>query len=99
MDQGAASRTKGLFFAGPMAVSPIDCHFLDFRDHWGNRSENVGYDNIEFTKAPLRGMELTHLTKNESAKKSWQKRTWRLSGIDYPSKIDTNIRRPPLEGA
>ena len=55
---------------------PIDGHFLDFRDHWGNRIENVGYYNIEFTKAPnvLRGMELTHLTKNESAKKELAKK-------------------------
>jgi lactoylglutathione lyase len=45
--------------------------FLDFRDPWGNRIEIVGYDNIQFTKAPnvLRGMGLTQLTKTESAKK------------------------------
>jgi catechol-2,3-dioxygenase len=45
--------------------------FLDFRDPWGNRVEIVGYDNIQFTKAPnvLRGMKLTHLKKNESARK------------------------------
>ena len=45
--------------------------FLDFRDPWGNRIEIVGYDNIQFTKAPniLRGMGLTHLAKNERAKK------------------------------
>jgi predicted enzyme related to lactoylglutathione lyase len=43
--------------------------FLDFRDPWGNRIEIVGYDNIQFTKAPnvLRGMGLEHLTKNEKA--------------------------------
>jgi len=31
----------------------------------------VGYDNIQFTKAPnvLRGMGLMHLAKNEKAKK------------------------------
>ncbi|MEX3896700.1 VOC family protein [Paraburkholderia sp. JPY432] len=52
-------------------VEPIEGPFLDFRDPWGNRIEIVGYDNIQFTKAPnvLRGMGLTHLTKNESAKK------------------------------
>lgn len=52
-------------------VKPIDGAFLDFRDPWGNRIEIVGYDNIQFTKAPnvLRGMGLTQLTKNESAKK------------------------------
>ncbi len=45
--------------------------FLDFRDPWGNRIEIVGYDNIQFTKAPnvLRGMGLTHLAKNEKARK------------------------------
>jgi lactoylglutathione lyase len=52
-------------------IKPIDGPFLDFRDPWGNRIEIVGYDNIQFTKAPnvLRGMGLTQLTKNESAKK------------------------------
>jgi len=43
--------------------------FLDFVDPWGNRVEIVGYDNIQFTKAPhvLRGMGLAHLSKNDSA--------------------------------
>jgi len=43
--------------------------FLDFFDPWGNRFEIVGYDNVQFSKAPgvLRGMGLSHLTKNESA--------------------------------
>jgi lactoylglutathione lyase len=43
--------------------------FLDFRDPWGNRVEIVGYDNIQFSKAPnvLRGMGLTHLSKNAKA--------------------------------
>src|SRR6202140_5676 len=52
-------------------VVPLDGPFLDFRDPWGNRIEIVGYDNIQFTKAPnvLRGMGMAHLTKNESAKK------------------------------
>jgi lactoylglutathione lyase len=52
-------------------IKPIDGPFLDFRDPWGNRIEIVGYDNIQFTKAPnvLRGMGLTQLTKNESAQK------------------------------
>jgi lactoylglutathione lyase len=45
--------------------------FLDFRDPWGNRFEIVGYDNIQFTKAPnvLRGMGLAHLAKNAHAMK------------------------------
>ena len=51
-------------------VALTDGPFLDFRDPWGNRIEIVGYDNIQFTKAPhvLRGMGLTHLGKNENAK-------------------------------
>ena len=52
-------------------VETLPGPFLDFRDPWGNRIEIVGYDNIQFTKAPnvLRGMGLTRLAKNESAKK------------------------------
>src|SRR5262249_29022175 len=52
-------------------VKVLPGRFLDFRDPWGNRIEIVGYDNIQFTKAPnvLRGMGLTRLAKNESAKK------------------------------
>lgn len=52
-------------------VKSLGGPFLDFRDPWGNRVEIVGYDNIQFTKAPnvLRGMGLTQLTKNESAKR------------------------------
>ena len=43
--------------------------FLDFLDPWGNRIEIVGYQNIQFTKAPnvLRGMGLAHLKKNAKA--------------------------------
>ena len=51
-------------------VASTDGPFLDFRKPWGNRIEIVGYDNIQFTKAPnvLRGMGLKHLAKNEHAK-------------------------------
>src|SRR5919205_2693443 len=50
-------------------IEPLPGPFLDFRDPWGNRIEIVGYDNIQFTKAPLvlRGMGLAHLSKNEKA--------------------------------
>ena len=50
-------------------VKPLPGRFLDFLDPWGNRVEIVGYDNIQFTKAPnvLRGMGLEYLTKNEKA--------------------------------
>ena len=50
-------------------IDPLPSPFLDFRDPWGNRIEIVGYENIQFTKAPhvLRGMGLSHLRKRESA--------------------------------
>src|SRR4029077_7612132 len=59
---------KALVDAG---IESLPGPFLDFRDPWGNRIEIVAYENIQFTKAPnvLRGMGLTQLTKNESAKK------------------------------
>jgi extradiol dioxygenase family protein len=43
--------------------------FLDFLDPWGNRIEIVGYQNIQFTKAPnvLRGMGLSRLKKTPGA--------------------------------
>ena len=52
-------------------VKTLPGPFLDFRDPWGNRIEIVGYDNIQFTKAPnvLRGMKLERLGKNENARK------------------------------
>jgi catechol 2,3-dioxygenase-like lactoylglutathione lyase family enzyme len=50
-------------------VEPLPGRFLDFVDPWGNRIEIIGYDNIQFTKAPhvLRGMGLEHLAKTEKA--------------------------------
>ena len=50
-------------------IEPLPGPFLDFRDPWGNRIEIVGYDNIQFTKAPnvLRGMGLSYLAKNKNA--------------------------------
>jgi predicted enzyme related to lactoylglutathione lyase len=57
---------KALADAG---VKPLPGPFLDFLDPWGNRIEIVGYENIQFTKAPniLRGMGLTHLSKSATA--------------------------------
>jgi len=62
----ARPRRSSLAAAG---IKPLPGRFLDFRDPWGNRIEIVGYDNIQFTKAPnvLRGMGLAHLSKNKSA--------------------------------
>ena len=56
---------------GEAGVSTLPGPFLDFRDPWGNRIEIVGYDNIQFTKAPnvLRGMGLENLKKSPSALK------------------------------
>ena len=50
-------------------IEPLPGRFLDFLDPGGNRIEIVGYDNIQFTKAPhvLRGMGLSHLAKSEKA--------------------------------
>ena len=50
-------------------VAVLPGPFLDFRDPWGNRIEIVGYDNIQFSKAPnvLRGMGLTQLSKTPKA--------------------------------
>ncbi len=52
-----------------MGVEPLPGPFLDFLDPWGNRVEIVGYENIQFTKAPhvLRGMGLDGLGKSASA--------------------------------
>ena len=54
-----------------MGVEIVSDRFLDFLDPWGNRIEIVGYENIQFTKAPhvLRGMGLGHLGKSKSALK------------------------------
>ncbi|HEY2034869.1 MAG TPA: hypothetical protein VGH02_14395, partial [Rhizomicrobium sp.] len=62
-------------------VKLIGGRFLDFRDPWGNRIEIVGYDNIQFTKAPnvLRGMGLAQLAKSESAKKELAKKAMAVS--------------------
>src|SRR6201994_4498314 len=52
-----------------VGVEVLPGPFLDFRDPWGNRFEIVGYENIQFSKAPnvLRGMGLTQLSKNAQA--------------------------------
>ena len=52
-----------------MNIAVLPGRFLDFLDPWGNRIEIVGYQNIQFTKAPyvLRGMGFEDLPKNQSA--------------------------------
>ncbi|HSD34385.1 MAG TPA: VOC family protein [Alphaproteobacteria bacterium] len=57
---------KALIEAG---VEIVPGPFLDFLDPWGNRIEIVGYENIQFTKAPnvLRGMGLSQLKKTPGA--------------------------------
>src|SRR5712675_1491172 len=52
-----------------VGIDPLPGRFLDFLDPWGNRIEIVGYDNIQFTKAPhvLRGMGLANLAKTPQA--------------------------------
>ena len=63
-DKEAARRTLE-----EMAVDILPGPFLDFLDPWGNRIEIVGYQNIQFTKAPhvLRGMGLENLEKSQKA--------------------------------
>jgi len=65
VDDKEAAR-KALVDAG---IKALPGPFLDFLDPWGNRIEIVGYDNIQFTKAPnvLRGMGLAQLSKSETA--------------------------------
>lgn len=65
VDDKEAAR-KGLAAAG---VNLLPGRFLDFLDPWGNRIEIVGYENIQFSKAAnvLRGMGLSHLSKNSEA--------------------------------
>jgi lactoylglutathione lyase len=50
-------------------VTVLPGRFLDFLDPWGNRIEIVGYEGIQLSKAPhvLRGMGLSHLSKNSAA--------------------------------
>ena len=64
---GAAGVVRQALAAAGVKVLPG--RFLDFLDPWGNRIEIVGYDNIQFTKAPhvLRGMGLIHLVKSPQA--------------------------------
>ena len=60
-----------IFSALDVAVTVIEprASFLDFIDPWGNRIEIVGYENIQFTKAPhvLRGMGIENIEKNQKA--------------------------------
>ena len=54
---------------GEAGVEILPGPFLDFCDPWGNRIEIVGYECIQFSKAPnvLRGMGLAHLSKSPKA--------------------------------
>ena len=65
VDDKAAVR-RALEAAG---IEPLPGRFLDFLDPWGNRVEIIGYENIQFTKAPhvLRGMGLESLGKSDKA--------------------------------
>ena len=63
-DKEAARRTLD-----ELGIEILPGPFLDFLDPWGNRIEIVGYENIQFTKAPhiLRGMGVGHLQKSQKA--------------------------------
>src|SRR5215471_1435606 len=76
-------------------VETLPGPFLDFLDPWGNRVEIVGYDNIQFTKAPnvLRGMGLSHLTKKrERAKGAGRKGHGTQSGRLVAARTLTNTK-------
>jgi len=62
-------RSRIIELAKAAGAVMVEGRFLDFLDPWGNRLEIIEYSNIQFTKAPnvLRGMGLTHLSKNEKA--------------------------------
>lgn len=68
---------KALAAAG---VNVLTGRFLDFLDPWGNRIEIVGYENIQFSKAAnvLRGMGLSHLSKNSEAIKELTEKSMAL---------------------
>ena len=78
VDDKEAAR-RALHAAG---VASIDAHFLDFRYPWGNRIEIVGYETT--FNSPLRAMGLTHLTKNDSAKKELAKKGMALERDGLP---------------
>lgn len=50
-------------------IEILEGPFLDFYDPWGNRVEIVGYNDIQFTKAPyvLQGMGIENQQKTEAA--------------------------------
>src|SRR6185503_7315202 len=75
---------KALSDAG---IQPLPGPFLDFLDPWGNRIEIVSYENVQFTNAPnvLRGMGLTHLSKNE--------RDQRTHGERHGAELEKDQRR------
>jgi lactoylglutathione lyase len=64
-------RSRMLDLAKAAGARMVEGPFLDFLDPWGNRLEIIEYANIQFTKAPqvLRGMGLSGLGKNDSAKR------------------------------
>src|SRR6185295_15286672 len=88
---------KALAEAG---IEPLPGPFLDFRDPWGNRIEIVSYENVQFTKAPnvLRGMGLTHLSKNETAVQELNDKGMAPNGSGrVPIFLATQNARPRLD--
>ena len=68
-DRVAAIHDTALRVLEELGIEIVSNRFMDFYDPWGNRIEIVGYDNIQFTKAPnvLRGMGIDTLTKTDKA--------------------------------
>jgi lactoylglutathione lyase len=59
-----------------MDVDILPGRGMDFLDPWGNRWQVVEYAEVQFTKAPqiLRGMDLGHLRKTQSALEELRKK-------------------------
>ena len=84
-------------------VEALPGPFLDFLDPWGNRIEIVGYANVQFTKAPnvLRGMGLSHLSKNQAAIKELTDKGMapRLNDLRPRGRLDMKSLGKKPEGA
>ena len=94
---------KALAAAG---IDALPGRFLDFLDPWGNRIEIVGYDNVQFTKAPnvLRGMDWnifqrTRQRSRSSLTKACGRTEVHSTGAKIHAACDGESRRPRLNAA
>ena len=96
---------KALAEAG---VEALPGPFLDFRDPWGNRIEIVGYDSVQFSKAPTccAAWDCHIFPKTRKRQSSLPKREWRQAkfleqgrAFATPPKRRGVRPRPPKPGA